>query len=122
MLKEFKKIIGDPVYNAYLSMLKVTGPDARSHRISVVIAAMLRYALRMVPAQCEQDSLGAALIALDEGADQSDGYRRVADLIEELCHEAGMRNRRQSARGEQYSIADNAIAEYCAWYNMPWEG
>jgi len=121
MLKEFKRIIGDPVYNAYLSTLKVIGPDARTHRISVVIAAMLRYALRMLPEQCEKDSLGAALITLDEGADRSDGYRRVADLIEELCREAGMCNRRQSARGDQYSIADNVIAEHCAWYNMPWE-
>ena len=32
-----------------------------------------------------------------------------------------MVNERESARGEVYSIAENTIQEYAAWYNMPWE-
>ena len=125
MLQEFKKIIGPQIYIACLTILKAIGPDARTERISVIVAAMLRYALSKLSVRCKQGSLGAALIALEGepclDSDQSDEYRRVADLIEELCRESGMRNRRQSARGEPYSIAQSAIAEYCAWYNMPWE-
>jgi hypothetical protein len=45
----------------------------------------------------------------------------VFDFIDALCNEAGMINERTSARNEGYSIAENAILEYAAWYNMPWE-
>ena len=54
-------------------------------------------------------------------AEESEAYEMVFDLINELCDEAGMRNLRESSKGGPYSIADNAIAEYTGWYNMPWE-
>jgi len=126
MLTEFEKIIGADVFAANLAMLKEIGPDARTHRISVVIAAMLRYALSQAPRKSKKNSLSAALVALDDGplyADEgSVEYRKVAALIDELCSKAGMRNRRLTSKGMSYSIAQNAIAEYCAWHNMPWEG
>jgi hypothetical protein len=48
MLKEFKKIIGNPSYSVFINQLRVIGSDARTHRICVVIAAMLRFALEKV--------------------------------------------------------------------------
>jgi len=51
----------------------------------------------------------------------SEEYDKVYDLIDGLCHEAGMINERMSSKGEEYSISENAILEYTAWYNMPWE-
>ena len=48
-------------------------------------------------------------------------YEVLYDFIDALCKEAGMINERTSARGDQYSIAEHAILEYTAWYNMPWE-
>ena len=69
--------------------------------------------------------VGALVVALDEepylAAEASEEYERLFELIDEMCREAGLRNRRESARGESYSIAENAIAEYTAWYHMPWE-
>ncbi|MCK5486232.1 MAG: hypothetical protein KAI86_08465 [Desulfobacterales bacterium] len=125
MLKEFKKIIGNQSYSTFLSLLKEIGPDARTHRISVVIAAMLRFALEKLYREGENGTLCQALVALDKepylAAEASEEYERLFELIDEMCREAGLRNRRESARGESYSIAENAIAEYIAWYHMPWE-
>jgi hypothetical protein len=124
-LGEFKKIIGNNSYATFLNLLKEIGPDARTHRISVVVAAMLRFAISQLPHDCEQGTLCQALITIDEepylAAEQSDEYEILSELIEELCREAGMRNQRKSARGESYSIAENVIAEFAGWYNMPWE-
>jgi hypothetical protein len=91
----------------------------------VVIAAMLRFALEKLYREGENGTLCQALVALDEepylAAEASEEYERLFELIDEMCREAGLRNRRESARGESYSIAENAIAEYIAWYHMPWE-
>jgi len=125
LLEEFKDIIGAQSYSSFLHMLKAIGPDARTHRISVVIAAMLRCALSKLPPDCEDGTLAQGLVIMAEEpygvAEGSVEYKLVFDIIDELCREAGMRNLRESTRGESYSIAENAIAEYAAWYNMPWE-
>jgi hypothetical protein len=42
------------------------------------------------------------------------------DLVDGSCSEANMMNERESARGEDHSIAENVIFEYAAWYSMPW--
>jgi len=125
MLKEFKKIIGNQSYSTFLSLLKEIGPNARTHRISVVIAAMLRFSLSKVDRDCEAGTLCEALVALNEEpyltAEESEEYELLSDLIDELCREAGFRNWRESSRGDSYTVAESAIAEYTAWYNMPWE-
>lgn len=125
MIEEFKNIIGAQSYSIFLRMLKEIGPDAGTHRISGVIAAMLRFALSKLTPDCEDGTLGHALVTLEEepylAAERSEEHELVFHLIDELCREAGMLNLRESARGALYSIAENAIAEYTAWYNMPWE-
>ncbi len=101
------------------------GPEARTHRISAVMASILRFAVNQLPPDCEDDSLAQALLTLDEepnlAHEESDVHKMVLELIDGLCNEAGMMNKRESARGEDYSIAENTILEYAAWYNMPWE-
>ncbi|UCG65345.1 MAG: hypothetical protein JSW12_22645 [Deltaproteobacteria bacterium] len=125
MIQEFREIIGAQSYSTFLRVLKEIGSNARTHRISVVIAALLRFALTKVPPDYEDGTLAQALVTLDEdpypAAEESEEYELVFDLIDELCREAGMSNLRESARGTPYSIAENTIAEYIAWYNMPWE-
>jgi hypothetical protein len=125
MLKEFKKIIGNNSYSVLLEMLKEIGPEARTHRISVVIGAMLRFALNKCIIDGLDDKICQALVTIDEEpylvAEKTDEYEVLSALIDNLCRESGMANYRESARGESYSIAENAIAEYASWYNMPWE-
>ena len=122
---ELKNIIGEQQYTSFLELLKDIGPDARTHRITVVIASILRFAANQIAPKCNEGTLSQALITLEEepylAHEQSDEYEIVYDVIDSLCTEAGMRNERESARGECYSIAENAILEYAAWYNMPWE-
>jgi hypothetical protein len=125
MLEEFMKIVGAQSYSAFLRILKEIGPDARTHRISIVIAAMLRFALSKLPSDWEDGTLAHALVTLEDepylAAEECEEYDLVFDLIDELCTEAGMRNLRESARGIQYSIAEDAISQYVAWHSMPWE-
>lgn len=125
LLDELKDIIGNEQYSSFLELLKEIGPDARTHRISVVIASILRFAVNKLPPDCDEGTLSQALIILDEepylADEQPDEYELVYSVIGSICTEAGMQNERQSSRGDGYSIADNAIMEYTAWYNMPWE-
>ena len=125
LLEEFMEIVGEQELQSFMALLKNIGPDSRTHRISVVIAAILHFAVNQLPAHCDNDSLAQALIMLDQepylSHEQSEEYDMVFDLIDCLCKKAGMLNHRQSARGEDYSIAENAISEYLTWYNMPWE-
>ena len=65
-LKEFEQILGKEMFSTHIKMLKEIGPDARTERISVVIAAMLRYALKQVPDGCGAGSLSEALLAIEE--------------------------------------------------------
>ena len=94
MIEEFKEILGAQAYETFLRMLTEIGPDARTHRISVVIAAMLQFARSLLPADCDEGTLAQALVALEEEphsvAEESEEYGMVSDLIDELCDEAGM--------------------------------
>jgi len=125
MVDEFKEIVGDQHFSSFLALLKEIGPDARTHRISVVIASILRFAVNQLPSECEDGSIAQALLVLDEepylAHEQSDEHEMVFDLVDGLCSEANMMNERESTRGEDYSIAENVILEYAAWYNRPRE-
>ena len=124
LVDEFKDIVGEQHFSSFIALLKEIGPDARTHRISVVIASILRFAVNQLPAECEDGSIAQALLNLDEepnlAHEQSDENEMVFDLVDGLCSEANMINQRESARGEDYSIAEKVILEYAAWYHMPW--
>ena len=121
-LDEFRQIIGEDSFCTFLKLLTEIGPDSRTHRISVIIAGILRFALGKISDDHEEGSIAEALAVLDEEP-YSDGeeYCRLKELIDQICQKTGMKNYRTTVRGSEYSIADNAIAEYCRWYNMPWE-
>lgn len=125
MLEEFESIVGKKIYSVFLEMLESIGPDARTHRICMVIAAMMRYARNELIDEYQEDPLANALIALDEepylASERSEEYEVLEEFIDELCTEAGMQNKRESASYSQYSIAEHTIAEYAQWYAMPWE-
>jgi hypothetical protein len=124
-LTEFEKIVGKEMCSSFIRMLKDIGPEARTHRISVVIAAMLKYALDQLPGGCKKGSLGEALIAIAEepylAQEASKESEKIDDLVEAICKKAGMQNHRHTSKGMPYSIAQNVIQEYTSWYNMPWE-
>ena len=124
MLEEFEKIVGTERYSVFMEMLEQIGPDARTHRISVVIAAMMQFALDELINDYMDGPLARALIAFGENDPDSGGKdeaEALYEFIDELCSEVGMTNERESARGDSYSIAENVIEVYSNWYAMPWD-
>ena len=121
-LDEFRQIIGEELFGSFLKLLTEIGPGSRTHRISVVIAGILIFALDKTTDDYKKGSLAEALVVLDEEPySDGDEYIRVAELIDQMCQKSGMMNYRTTTRDSEHSIAENAIAEYCRWYNMPWE-
>ncbi len=57
LIDQFKEIIGDQQFLSFLAFLKNIGPEARTHRISVVIASILRFTVNQLPPDCEDGSL-----------------------------------------------------------------
>ena len=49
ILNEFKETLGGQQYSSCMARLKNIGPDSRTHRISVVIASILRVAVDQKP-------------------------------------------------------------------------
>ncbi len=121
-LDEFRQIIGEELFGSFLKLLTEIGPGSRTHRISVVIAGILIFALDKTTDDYKKGSLAEALVVLDEEPySDGDEYIRVAELIDQMCQKSGMMNYRTTTRDSEHSIAENTIAEYCRWYNMPWE-
>jgi len=125
MLKEFEQIVGKQMLSAFAKMLEDIGPDARTHRIGVVLSAILKYAYDQLPRDCEPGSLGDAMLALIEDPhlvhEGSDEAERAENLIVALREKAGMQNQREDYTGTSYTIAEKAILEFTNWYAMPWE-
>jgi hypothetical protein len=104
-------------------MLREIVPDGRTHRLSVVVAAMLHYATviagNLDEDALEQGSVAWSLINANEGG-PDEVQRGLHDVVERLAQDADITFDRVSKRGEPYSIADEAFNEYCSWYDYPW--
>lgn len=106
-------------------MLRTLVPSGRTHRLSVVIAGMLTYAA-YVSGQHNEDetnenSLVKAFIDADETSDPDEIPTPLRKAVVKLFADAGVNYERTSARGDDYSIMDEAFREFLDWENMPWE-
>ena len=114
LLDEFRLIIGENYYESFINLFKEIGPQSRTHRISVVMAGILRFGFERIDDHYEEGSLAEALIVVDEEpCFDSEEWEKVLELVDEICREAGMRNVRITSRGHEYSIAESVISEYC---------
>ena len=116
-------MVGPVCYESFLALIAEIGPDSRTERISVVIAGFLRFALNKASDDQTEGSLSEALVNLEEDPYSEDEQYGdvVLELDDEICRETNMQNSRTTARGMDYSIAQQVLAEYCRWHNMPWE-
>lgn len=109
----------------WLEMLGSLVPDGRTHRLSVVVAGMLRHAVDVAMARFGEDAPGrsaaASLIRAAEESDPEQVGDQVGDLVDRLFRDAKVAGKRVNARGDEYSVLDNAIQEFTSWYAMPWE-
>lgn len=122
--RSLQDVVGKETYNVWLNMLREIVPDGRTHRLSVVLAAMLHYATviaeKLDEDAGEEGTVAMSLInATEGGPDEVRG--ELHDVVKHLFQEAGVAFDRVSKRGEPYSIADEAYNEYCSWYDYPWD-
>jgi len=117
--------VGAQTYSVWLEMLGSLVPDGRTHRLSIVVAGMLRHAVDVAVARFGEDapehSAAASLIGAAEEADLEQAADQIGDLVARLFRDAKVAGRRVNARGDEYSILDSSIQEFTSWYAMPWE-
>jgi hypothetical protein len=122
--RSLQDVVGKETYSVWLNMLREIVPDGRTHRLSVVVAAMLHYATviagKLDEDALEQGSVAWSLMNANEGG-PDEVQRELHDVVKRLARDADITFDRVSKRGEPYSIADEAYNEYCRWYDYPWE-
>ena len=122
--RSLQDVVGKETYDVWVDMLRELVPDGRTHRLSVILAAMLRYASVIAEGldedELEEGSVALSLIDANEGG-PDEVRSELHDVVRRLFQDAGVTFDRVSKRGEPYSIADEAYNEYCNWYDYPWE-
>jgi hypothetical protein len=123
--RSLEAVVGKETYALWADMLRRLVPEGRTHRLSVVVAGMLQYAyliaLDNVGDDVEEGSVAQALLDSGDGGDPEEVGEYLYDIVDRLFKDAGVKHKRTSARGEDYSIAESALEEYVSWFDMPWE-
>jgi len=116
------EIVGDDVYKVWLEMLRRLVPQGRTHRLAPTIAAMLQFAAHVASekGKAEKGSVAEILLAADD-AGYGEGEEMLLPIVQRLFKDAGVEYARTSARGENYSVAEETAREYISWFNYPWE-
>jgi len=122
--RSLQDVVGKETYAVWVDMLRELVPDGRTHRLSVLLAGMLQYALaiaeRLDEDELEEDSVALSLISANEmGPDEIKD--ELHDGVKRLFKDAGVTFDRVSKRGEPYSVADEAYNEFVIWYDYPWD-
>jgi hypothetical protein len=114
--------VGNQVYDVWLDMLRRLVPEGRTHRLAPTIAAMLQFAAYAASEKGEpaEGTIGAVLHSADD-AGYEEGEEMLLPIVQRLFKDAGVEYERQSARGERYSIAEEAAREYISWFNYSWD-
>ena len=120
-----EEIVGKETYTVWVEMLRRLVPDGRTHRLAPLVAAMLQYASTLAYEKYggnpEEGSAAQILLEASEAYDPEEAMELLSELVHGLFEEAGVKFRRTSSRGDDYSIADSAVYEFIHWYDMPWE-
>jgi hypothetical protein len=122
--RSLQDVVGKETYAVWVDMLHELVPDGRTHRLSVLLAGMLQYALAIAEKldedELEEDSVALSLINANEmGADEIKD--ELHDVVKRLFKDAGVTFDRVSKRGEPYSVVDEAYNEFVIWYDYPWD-
>ena len=120
-----QEIVGKETYTVWVAMLRQLVPDGRTHRLAPLVAAMLQYASTLASEKYgdnpEEGSAAQILLEASEAYDPEEALELLSELVQGLFEEAGVKFRRTSSRGDDYSIAESAIYEFIHWHDMPWE-
>ena len=121
--RSLSKVVGADAYEIWVRMLRELVPDGRTHRLAVMIAGMLQYAVVMAAARREKDqrSLAFSLLEASDATDPSEVKELIHDAVVELFKDAKVRFERTNAHGDKYSVAEDSYEEFIHWFDMPWE-
>lgn len=123
--RSLESVVGSETYLVWVNMLQALVPDGRTHRLAPLVAAMLQYALTIAEdisgEEAEEESVTQSLLDAAEAGDPSEVKEYLHDVVDRLFKDAKAKYQRTSARGMEYSIADDAYEEFIHWYDMPWE-
>jgi hypothetical protein len=123
--RSLQDVVGPQVYQTWVAMLRALVPEGRTHRLAPLVAAMLQYAFSVAQEGEEEDpdrnSVSQSLMGSAEAFEPDEARAALHDVVVRLFKDAGVAFQRTSARGEQYSIVEEAYAEYIHWFDMPWE-
>ena len=123
--RSLQDVVGKETYTVWVDMLHELVPDGRTHRLSVVIAGMLIYAVeksvQIKHRNEEEHSVAMSLIDANEAGYPEAIKELIHDVVDRLFRDAGVPYERVSKRGERYSIADEIYNEFSSWYDYPWD-
>jgi len=123
--RSLQDVVGKETYDVWVDMLRELVPDGRTHRLSVVVAGMLEYAvdksMQIKHRNEEEHSVAMSLIDANEAGDPEAIKELIHDVMDRLFKDAGVEYERISQRGEHYSIADEIYNEFSGWYEYPWD-
>lgn len=123
-LRMIKDIVSKEEYEVWTNMLKTLVPYGRTHRLSVVIAGMLQYTYAVGNEKldkCKNSRKFCEIVDLLSDCYDGEGTEELELYVIELFKDAEVEYERMSSRGDPYSIVENAIDDFIAWENMPWE-
>ncbi len=96
-----------------------------THRLAPLVAGMLQYAADRASQRSRgaprEGSVASALLSAIEETDAGGDATHLAEIVERLFRDAGVKSIRSNRRGDRYSLVDAAIAEFVRWDSMPWE-
>jgi hypothetical protein len=106
-------------------MLRELVPEGRTHRLAVMVAGMLQYAVAIAGAKSakekREESLAFSLLEASDATDPSEVEELIDDAVVQLFKDAKVRFERTNARGDKYSLAEDSYEEFIHWFDMPWE-
>ncbi|APJ02797.1 hypothetical protein [Silvanigrella aquatica] len=114
-----KKLVGSEVYDVWVNMIKILVPNARTHRISVIVAGMLHYALDQSYLKEHKDN--SLTHILQESYDNNEADEELFNAIKLIFNKAKVKYTRKNSKGDQYCIIENSLNQFFHWESMPWE-
>jgi len=119
--RSLQDVVGKETYSVWVDMLRTLVPNGRTHRLSVVVAGMLQYALEVAESDTQEPSVAKSLIDSVETSDPDEIKSMLHDVVTRLFIDAGVTYERTAKSGEHYSIADEVCDEYIRWFDYPWD-
>jgi hypothetical protein len=81
--RSFSGLVDADTYEVWVRMVRELVPDGRTHRLAVMLASMLQYAVVMAAAKSAKDRDGRSLAAfLLEASEANDGSNQIAGRLD----------------------------------------